>query len=1079
MRRTHVKALAGSSLAAVSLALFTTPAFAQDTTEDCAVYTDEQEKQACLERVDEEEPLAQQGEAATIEEDLVPAQAVSEDAIVITGSRIRRDNFTSPDPIQIVSPEVSMQEGDVETAEILQQSPLAAGSTQITSALSTNFVTDGGPGAQTLSLRGLGANRTLVLVNGRRAGPAGTRGAVSAFDLNVIPSAAIGSVEILKTGASSIYGSDAIAGVVNLITNKEFDGLDLRAFTSLTDEGGGDTYNVSALYGKTFDRGHFQVGGDYFKRTELERGDRDFFRCGEDYLFRPDGVTRADQLDPRTGLPTCGNTFGPVIRVFDYPWFFGQPSVFQDPRSADIQYNDPGDRFDEFLPEIQGGGLPRGFYEVNYGGIPTSNQDEITQYYSEGLINDKSVNTYDVSRIPRTERYTLYADAAYELTDNIEIFVEGLYNRRENVAQQERQLFFNQFSRDASTSVFVVCVLFGVDCDPAGGGDPVNSIGGDYRLLPVIPFVYDSSTTVDYYRGVVGLRGDFAGSGGWLENAYYEGYYQYSRSDGDYARDIIWQDAIDLVQWRQEACNGRTTSYRGAPCVDIDFSDPRVLNGNFTPEEEAFLFGSTVGNTIYRQDTFEAIFGNQILQLPAGPLSAAVGFQWRRDEITDTPSQEVQDGQSFASTSAGVTAGFTRSTELFGEIDIPLIYNTPGIQSLTFNAAGRLTNNYAERQDGVTDSDKGNWTYKLGANWEVNDWLRFRATYGTSYRAPALFEQFLASQTGFSFVADPCVDWGQELANGNISQQLADRCAADNVSPNFQGASSSAEISSEGGIGVLESETSDAFTVSAIFTPQAWFWDGFRMSLAVDYVDIAVKGQIAQIGPNNIISQCYFAEPNQFPTPECSLFTREPDGLNPGFAGGIDFVRDPYLNINKQANESIDFTGRFSQDLGDMGRLSMLAQMTWQLDDEFTLFDGFTTSTNGESGDPKWVGDFNLTWNKDKVTILYGLDVIGGTSDLQDLLDARGTICPESVALGGPVCPVYELDEQFYHSLSGTVDINDRFQFTLGMSNIFNNKPPKVSTAFSPIASFGQTALLGSYYDILGRRVFANVRARF
>ncbi len=148
--------------------------------------------------------------------------------IVVTGTRIRSPEFTSPDPVSRIDPATAQREGKLSLAETLQSSPIAAGSTQITSAISSNFVTNGGPGAQTIDLRGLGANRTLVLLNGRRAGPAGTRGGVSSFDLNVLPQSIVKQVDILKTGASSIYGSDAVAGVVNLITKTDFNGFQIE-----------------------------------------------------------------------------------------------------------------------------------------------------------------------------------------------------------------------------------------------------------------------------------------------------------------------------------------------------------------------------------------------------------------------------------------------------------------------------------------------------------------------------------------------------------------------------------------------------------------------------------------------------------------------------------------------------------------------------------------------------------------------------------------------------------------------------------------------------------------------------------
>ncbi len=173
----------GIALATVSAlaVMLSSPAVAQDTDTATASETTEDKKET----------------ASTSES--------SQDAIIVTGSRIRKSPYNSPDPVTVIDPAISQARGQMNTSEMLQSSIVAAGSSQITSAISSAFVTNGGPGAETVSLRGLGANRTLVLVNGRRAGPAGTRGAVSAFDLNVLPQSVIQSVDILKTGASSVY----------------------------------------------------------------------------------------------------------------------------------------------------------------------------------------------------------------------------------------------------------------------------------------------------------------------------------------------------------------------------------------------------------------------------------------------------------------------------------------------------------------------------------------------------------------------------------------------------------------------------------------------------------------------------------------------------------------------------------------------------------------------------------------------------------------------------------------------------------------------------------------------------------
>ena len=181
----------------------------------------------------------------TDEPDTAVAAEDNGEAIYVTGSRIRRNEFNSPDPITVVSPEIAEAQGQVSTAQMLQSSPIAAGSAQVTSAISAVFNTAGGLGAETISLRGLGSNRTLVLLNGRRAGPAGTRGSVSAFDLNALPLSVIQSVEILKTGASSIYGSDAVAGVVNIIT-RDVDGFQIDGMISQPFHSGGEEYRISA-----------------------------------------------------------------------------------------------------------------------------------------------------------------------------------------------------------------------------------------------------------------------------------------------------------------------------------------------------------------------------------------------------------------------------------------------------------------------------------------------------------------------------------------------------------------------------------------------------------------------------------------------------------------------------------------------------------------------------------------------------------------------------------------------------------------------------------------------------------------
>lgn len=1085
-------AFLGFVLATASPALAQDTGAAQPVTPDeaqaCSTLPTETERVACVAAQARPEGTPEEaGDPATAPLGETAERQAESQEVVVTGSRIRRSVFNSPDPLTVIDPELQQKAGRNDTAEILQSSPVAAGSFQITPLLSAGaFVTNGGVGAQTLSLRGLGAERTLVLLNGRRAGPAGTRGAVSGFDLNVIPSAAIQSVEILKTGASSIYGSDAIAGVVNLLTRKSTNGIDLRAYSSVPLEGGGENYSVSAAYGKEFGRGHFIFGVDYTHRNELERGDRDYLLCPEEFITFRDGG-RADIVDPRTGQPRCNASFANSLQISQQA-FPGRPgTVF-----SSVLFDNPGARLGEFLPPITNSptlALPTGFFGLpNCLGSATTPEQLAFCRLGTGLADPISPLIAGVTVQPKLDRFTAYLDAAYNVTDGIEVVGEFLFNRRETESQGFRQLFFSQFSGSGPAGggarPSVICTparqATRPNCDPTSAGDPLNDgFVGNYFITPVIGVPSDNSTKVDYYRAVGGLKAEnlFGLVSGWN----FDSYVQYSRSDGDYSNGRIFQDAIEQVEFRSRRClPGQVTRVRGVPCQDIDFTDPRVIAGRFTPEESAFLFGEETGNTLYTQLTTEASVSGTLFNLPAGPLGVALGIQYRRDEIDDQPGPITQSNNVFGQSVAGRTAGHSTSKEAFGEIEVPILRDQPFFKNLTLNAAGRVVNSFSERRsDKLNDRDKGNFTYKLGLNWALNDWVRLRGTRGTSFRSPALFEQFLADQTGFQgqLAIDPCIGFGLAVQNGALDPRIGERCAALGLAPDRgAGGTSSAEVATGGGIGVLDPETSKATTLGIVLTPPAGPWNGARFSLAVDYFDIEVKGQVTTLGAANIVFTCFNAD--DFPNaPECALFTRDLDPSSARF-GQITDVRNPFLNIDRQRNRGVDVTARFSQDLGRYGSLSTLGQMTFQIEDVFELFNGNESDSNGEIGEPKFVGDFQTTYSNGPWSLYYGLGVTGAISNEGDLRFSRaGDICLPSPLRGGDVCPVFKFKPEFYHSVSLTRDIAKKFSMTLGVSNLFDNKPPRVG-AFAPFGGFGQTATSGTQYDLVGRRAFVSVRAK-
>jgi iron complex outermembrane receptor protein len=1030
-KATFLGATALRSAAAVGIAIgMITPASAQDA------------------------PAEAQAEAPTT------AAAATEDApIIVTGSRIRRSPFNTPDPVTIIEPELAQAQGQLSTADMIQSSPIASGSAQITSAISSAFVTNGGPGAETISLRGLGAERTLVLLNGRRAGPAGTRGAISSFDLNVLPQSIVSQVEILKTGASSVYGSDAIAGVVNLITKKNSNGLELSGFVSVPEKSGGEQYRLSGQWGKDFGNGHFLAAFDYFKRANFQRNDRDYLSCPQEYIFRPDG-SRADIIDPRTGSPRCNDT------AWGHVWVY--TSSFA--RAGRWQYNYDNDNLGAYIPLRNPNnpranfGSPAGFYQVAEFSTAVAAQPPASIAAAwAGVDNLYHPFFGRASVIPETELLTGYVDAAYNVSDSIEVGTELLYNRR-----RTKSTDYRQFWNTVPTSSFA-----------PGVGDPFSpGWTGPYFLSPTaITDHFDQSQEVEYMRGLGWIDVDL--SSRWNAN----GYVQYSRSKGSYTSDVILQDAVDSAYLRTGSCVGTRTPISNRACVDVNWLSPEFLRGNLTQAERDFLFAEDTGNTTYTQLNAELSVTGTLLTLPwSGDVQVAVGGTIRRDEIDDTPGAISIAGNSWGLTSAQRTAGWVVTKEAFAEAEIPLIKDFPLIKSLTISGSGRVTNvNATRRADRAEDETNGNWTYSIGANWQITDFLRIRGRYGTSFRAPALFEQFLANQTSFAQQRniDPCIGYG--LPNATQNDRVKANCAAAGVPGTHTGSGSGATVTQGGGLGVLEPETSTAKSISAVLTPRFSFLPRTRLSVAVDYFDIEIEGEIATLSAANIVGGCYNSE--FYPSdPLCSLFTRNPAGSSAEY--NVNSVTATFININRQRNRGIDLTVDLQQDLGSLGKLSILGQMTWQIVDRVALFSGTEVDNTGESGEPRWVGDFNVVWApSDRVSVFYGLDVIGGTSDESDYRASfsglgANDLCRTNATYGN-YCAVVDVPAVFYHSASVTTKLKN-FDLTIGVSNLTNKKPPQVTNGnvASVITTLGNS-VFASQYDLLGRRFFIGAKARF
>ncbi|MBS0295845.1 MAG: TonB-dependent receptor [Proteobacteria bacterium] len=1015
--------------------------------------------------------------AAAQDQQPAPAPAASSNEVtevVVTGSRIHRNEFNSAAPIQVITSDTATLEGLATTSEILQSSSLVAGAFQINNQL-TGFVITGGPGVSTISLRGLGANRTLILVDGHRMGPAGVGGTVGPFDLNVVPASIIDRVEILKDGASSIYGSDAVAGVVNLITKKNIDGGIINASGRVTQHGGGDQYDVNAAWGKVYDRGFFNVSADYSDQMVLRRGQRADVACSADYVFNPTTMARLDLPPQPNGQPGAehmcfngGAGFSNVIRTGTF---------------GDVIYPDAGMTIPTVAQGNSGGANNAG---GNFGGTPTpfGLVRQARAGFPTTYLYAHETNAFvdRASIVSPTKLYSLNFRGGYDITPTTELTVGLLLNRRDSDQFGSRQ-FFPSFST----------------------ANPNNPFGtGLGSLLPIIPLKSDNSQQVNYANAYASLKGKFGDTGilgGWD----WEIYGRASRSDGTYHYDFVYNDRVNAITGAQ-ACNAAlinisqgttnpctTLGTAASPFGGIPLLNKAELSGNFSAAEKAFLLGNEAGKTTYDEQEFEATMTGDLFSLPAGKVGAALGVDYRHNSLDDTPGFNNRNNNLWSSTSAGITKGSDSVKEVFGELDVPLVKGAPLMRVLNLQASGRYTD---------YDSYGSNSTYKVGLDWQITSWLRARATKGTSFRAPALYELFLANQTSFQgqLAIDPCIQWDQ-----STNQTLKTNCAAAGVPVGYTaGGSSSALITTGGGAGHLKAETSKADTLGVVFTPS--FID---LSVAIDYTGLQVSNEVTRFGSANIANTCYTS--TAFPAnPFCALikragFNAPANTLGPGGTNipQITNVNNSYVNVANQVERAIDLTARYRHDF-DFGRMQIDLQTTWDLQNGTQLFASvpavnYAGTTYNFKG-PQFSGNATVRFEHGPWTGFWAVQVIGKGSD-QDLVAINGTstrystTCQVTAAGGaqpvGTVAPCASLvgnspfavvpvpttvkrftEMTAYHNVSIRRTF-DTWTVVAGIQNLFDERPPSLSGGFRA----GTAALNG--YDLFGRRFSLNITKKF
>jgi outer membrane receptor protein involved in Fe transport len=958
-----------------------------------------------------------------------------DETITVTGSRLRRDAFNSVSPVQLITREEVTAAGFASATDVLQGTAVTQGGAQVNNAFG-GFVTDGGPGANTLSLRGLGAGRTLVLINGRRVAPSGTRGAVGSTDLNVLPNAIIDHIEVLKDGASSIYGSDAIAGVVNVVTIDKPEGLTFEAQYNSPLDSGGEQGRVSLVGGFGGERWSFGGSLEYYDRSSLTLGDRDWTRCNMDMLRDPVTGASLDYIDPNTGQPKCypitgTGSNGVTINTIGTNTAAGVGA----PGSVTTTFN-------RWRPNtaVTTGSFP-GFEGVGGG----TNSLNVRDTFDPRTLNR--------SLISPGENSTAFLQATYDL-DTLgaaELYFDFLGHHRASQQTGFRQMTMDYrqgsplIPANLSTSVF--------------GTDPVTTPGGTIGVRTFIGFGNDrNEQSIDFYKPSAGLRGDIGSE--WR----YDANVSFSTSDAEYLFQAFLIDKLQNAQLAVPAPVGTDPALvRNGLTCQVNITNPAercipfppltnaVIGGALPADLVNYVWHDIVGTTDYDEDVYAVSFDGPLASLPAGRLQAAFGFEHRDMKIDDTPDPNSQASNLYNFTSALPTRGEDSVDEVFAEIEVPLLANKKGAYELTANVSGRYTD---------YDSYGSGDTYKVGLMYSPVNWLSVRVTQGTSFRAPALFEQFQGPTTGFfSQANDPCNNYGAPNVNPVRAANCDSELAGNPQGSSFVATSGIVSFSEGGAAAGLKAETSDNLTYGFILQPE--LGDAGDLSVAIDYFDIEIDNGVDQAGTLNILPRCYddpnFATDGAF----CRLVTR-----TAAFPYQLT-VSNAYTNIATQIAEGIDYTIRYQRDLGP-GSIRVNALATHYDSQANKLFeDDNLDELNGSLNNPENTANLELSFTLQNWRFLWGVDWI---DDMESYTVIRADATPATLAATEAALEVRDLAVGDYQKHYMSVRYSsDRWQVTGGVRNVFDKEPPTISQGFNNRVG---NAPLYSGYDYFGREAF-------
>ncbi|MBX9644418.1 MAG: TonB-dependent receptor [Novosphingobium sp.] len=1082
--KTYSMLKASAAPLALGLSLVATPAFAQDT-------------------------------AAA--EDEAPAKD-----IVVTGTLVRNPNLVQANPVNATTADqIELKQSNV-AEEVLREIPGVVANVG-------SAVNNGNGGSSYVDLRGLGSNRNIVLLDGNRIVPADLAGRV---DLNNIPLALISRVDAQTGAAVTTYGADAITGVVNFVTRKDFAGLDLSLGEQITGKGDGNYLRADLTVGANFDdgRGNAVLSLGFQESDPVYQGDRDF---------------SINQISSYTGGAGGSGTTVPSRITGTRPLTAGAPNAT--PESILTGFGAPTLAFPLGVP----------IYAPNPGGLANGGTRQVNALGqavpSFAFFN---FNPYNIFQTP-FKRYNIFAQANYQVSDSVEVYTRGMFSKNtvdtiiapsgsfgggiainlnnpylpSTLADQYCAFDVNPrpdiYTPRFSTLQCAAARTATGPSDPnyrvigAGGttvafdvnNDGVIASGEGYNNNPAItlarravevgPRISNYTSTVFDYR--VGARGDISSQVSWDVTAAY-GQSEKIQTIKNYTLQSRWREAL--------LANNTTTCISGNPaCVPVN---PFGAVGSITPGMAGFLSEDSTSTVRTSLGQVRGILSGDLgVASPAAstPIGFALGAEYRKytaqqssDLLAKTPGELGGAGGAAPDINGGYNVW-----EGYGELVAPLVEDAPMAKSLTLEGGARYSK-YKVNGGGQTDT----WTWKVAGSWEPVDGVKLRANYARAVRAPNIGELFTPLTTGLTNLGiDPCAG-SAPTTNTNLRNIcLAQGAPLGTIGSILNPTAAQANLTSGGNLN-LQPEKAKTWTVGMVLQPAAL--SGFSMS--VDYYNIKVTDVVGAPLPGDLIAACFGSITATSATnPACTVIRRNP------VTGGLDGdpattfgLFAPIDNQGKLSTDGIDLLLNYRRDLG-------FAKLSLNFVGNYTANSKFKATPNGldrecanyysvncsftGSIQPKYQFSqrTTLTFGKLDASLLWRW-INPVHFEPQQLADdaanadaanrgAGGVLLPVDLnRIGQPgfqACPNFattdeggcmveqafrRIPAESYFDFTLRFNVSDNLTFTVAVQNMFDNKPYLVGNSVGS-TSYNSGNVYPSTYDALGRRFAASVRLKF